>query len=95
MSKNKIDANEIIDDVIKSKRKRPLNWVDRLDKDSKEFMYQLKRISDTEVIISPVRVAEKLKEHFGVSVSDNQVRRFLSGELHAEENFDKKESSNR
>jgi len=95
MVKNKIDVNEIIEDVIKSKRKRPLNWVDRLDIEPKKFMYRLKDISETEVIISPVRVTEKLKEHFGVSVSDNQVRRFLSGEIHAEENFEKKESSNR
>lgn len=36
---------------------------------------------DEMIVVSPAR-------YFGVNVSDNQVRRFLSGELHAEENFE-------
>ncbi len=92
MTKKKIDIDDLIDTIVSAKKKRPLNWIDRLDTEAKEFVFKLRTKFEEGVTISPARVVEKLEEHFGVQVSGIQVRRFLSGELHAEENFEEESS---
>jgi hypothetical protein len=93
MKKKKINVDELVDLVAKAKRKRPKNWIDFLDDDAKEFMFKLRSKKNSGVPISPTRVVEKLEEHFGVRASDIQVRRFLSGALHAEEDFEEEKGS--
>jgi hypothetical protein len=97
MAKKKIDVDEMVADVVKAKKKKPANWVDKLDGDAKEFMFKLrKKEEETGITIGSAVVIQKLKEHFGVFVSDTQVRRFLSGVTHAEEDYQKESSpSNR
>jgi len=94
MSKKKINVDDMVEDILKAKSKRPKNWVDRLEGDAKEFMFKLRKKAVDGIAVNSIKVSEKLEQHFEVRVSDNQVRRFLRGELHAEEDF-KEESSNR
>ncbi len=62
MTNKKIDVDEMIDDVLKVKKKRPKNFIDRLDADGKEFMFKLKGKYKEGAVISPAAIIEKLKE---------------------------------
>ena len=89
MTKKKIDVDELVDEVVKApRRKRLRNWVDNLEPDAKEFLFKVRQKKEEGVNISPMRAAEKLKEHFGVKASNTQVARFLSGEINAQEDFE-------
>lgn len=78
---------EIVDEVIKTPRRRLLNWIDKLEPSARDFVNRLKEKQKEGVYISATRTKEKLEEHFGVYVSTSQVRRFLIGELNAEESI--------
>jgi len=93
MTKAKIDVDDMVQDILKSKRVRPKNWIDGLDTDGREFVFKLRAKKEQGSDVSSARVTSKLKEHFGVIVSDSQVRRFLRGELYAEEDFKEESSS--
>lgn len=85
MSAAKKSVDDLIDETLNTKKKKPKNWVDRLSGEPKEFLLKLRERADNGMVVSATVVSEKLRDHFNVEVSSTQVRRFLKGEVNVSE----------